>query len=1066
MADVARCPACDSEIAEGVNFCPTCGARLAPPGAETRRQVTILFCDLVASTFIGTTLDSEVMRVLLTRFFDGVKEAVERHGGTVEKFIGDAAMAVFGLPELHEDDALRAVRAAIDVRTTVDALSRSVEHQFGRSLQVRMGINTGPVVAADDPGGQRLVTGEAVNLAARLEQAADPGEILIGQSTHKLVRQAVAAEPLPPLAVKGVADLVTALRLLGLTESIEPVAIALRTAFVARAAEMDALRGRLSAGRRERRFEMVTVVGSAGIGKSRLVHEFLAEVGNVARILRGRCLPYGEGITYWPISLIVKAAAGIEDADDAAAARRRLDSLAAPMVEGGQIADTLAAAIGLGAATSAGREQIGWAFRRFLEGLARDRPLIVVVDDIQWGDPTLLDLLESTAALSSDAAILLLCLARPEIAELRPGWSTGLPGALTIELEPLTDAASESLIEALANNQPLPSQTVRRLREAAEGNPLFLEELLAMFVEEGSLRLVNGRWEAVEDPRHDRVPPTVQAVLAARLDRLPDDDRAVAQRAAVVGRTFERGAVVELSPEPDRSSVERNLVNLVRKEVIRPDARGIAGDETFRFRHLLVRDAAYERLSKQERSELHHRFADWLERTAGERLVEFEEIVGYHLEQAFQYRQELGQTDDFTAELAERAGGHLAQAAGRAWDRSDFPAVASLLRRTMAAIGSGDARWPEWAADRVDALVEMGDEAGARNLLAELDAAVSTSVVPGLKAWAAVARANFESLFGAFDFGAFDPSGTADRLAEAIEDFGVLHSERGLARAWLRSALVPWLSAQGRDAGQRVTSSLEHAQRTGRRGDEVNALAFLTNVMVWGPAPVPEARRTYAEVVGRAGNDRRLQAHVSRGRAVLLAMEGHFGDAHAEFERCVETFQELGLAILAAESAQLGAFILGWGDRIADAASLLTRASADLVALKEQGFLSTHRALLARYLVRLGRLDEAEAAALAARDMDQTDDLVTEAFWRSGLAIVYSKRGESRDADRLSQEAVELVQGGDCWVTAEVLVDRAEVLTTAGQAAEATEATESAIAIYRDKGATALVERLERARTA
>jgi predicted ATPase len=263
---------------------------------------------------------------------------------------------------------------------------------------------------------------------------------------------------------------------------------------------------------------------------------------------------------------------------------------------------------------------------------------------------------------------------------------------LTIELEPLSDEASDLLIQALTDNLPPPADAVRRLREAAEGNPLFLEELLAMFVEEGLLRRVNGRWEAVADPGIARIPPTVRALLAARLDRLPADDRMVAQRAAVVGRIFERGAVIALSPEAERPYLERNLVSLIRKEVIRPDARGVGGDDTFRFRHLLVRDAAYERLSKQERSELHHRFADWLERTVGERLAEVEEIVGYHLEQAYRYRRELGQTDATTAELAERAAAHLSQAARRAWDRSDSPPPQV----------SCDARWRRSAATTPD----------------------------------------------------------------------------------------------------------------------------------------------------------------------------------------------------------------------------------------------------------------------------------------------------------------------------------------------------------------------------
>ena len=1033
---------------------------MAAPAAETRRQVTVLFCDLVASTTMGRSLDSEVLRVLMTRFFATVKESIERHGGTVEKFIGDAVMAVFGLPDLHEDDALRAVRASVDVRAAVLTLSQSIEAQFGRSLQVRIGLNTGEVVAADDPSGQRLVTGDAVNLAARLEQAAEPGEILMGPLTHQLVRHAVSVDSLPPLNVKGVAEPVNALRLIGLAEDGAAIRGAPVTLFVGRLRELGLLRDRFAASLQQRSCEMVTVAGSAGIGKSRLVREFLAEVGDRATILRGRCLPYGEGITYWPIALVVKAAAGIEDTDDAHTARSRLDAAAAPMSDGGSIAAALAAAIGLESATSASREQIGWAFRRFLEGLAHNHPLIAVIDDIQWGDPTLLDLLESAAALSSGASILLLCLARPEIAEQRPGWSAGLPGALTVELAPLSDEASESLIGSLADNLPLPASTVRRLRDAAEGNPLFLEELVAMFVEEGLLRRVNGRWEAVEDPSHVRVPPTVQAVLAARLDRLPAGDRSVAQRAAVVGRIFERSAVIELSPEAERPQVERNLVNLVRGEVIRPDSRGIGGDDTFRFRHLLVRDAAYERLSKQERSQLHHRFADWLERTVGERLAEFEEIVGYHLEQAYEYRTELGELDATTEALQRRAADHLGRAARRAWDRSDLAAAASLLRRAMAAIGTEDPRWPEWAADRIAALGSTGNEIDARELLKELDQLASTSADGRCRAWETVART------GLMKFGGFDPSRDRELLENAIGWFDAAQDERGLSRAWLNHAWIPWLALRGGEANDSVMAALAHARRSACRGDEMAALAFLTNVLLWGPTPVPDALSAYDDITSEAGDDWRVRASVARGRAVLLAMQGDFEAARAEQDRCVEFFRDLGLPMEAAEAAQTGSEILGWAGEEAEAAELLATASDELESLNEVGLRSTHRGMLALLLVALGRFDDAQAEAIASRNMTQPDDRITETLWRSALALIHSQRGELTEADQLSVEAVRLIADCDFWITASAFIARAEVLSSAGRQREADEAMARAIEIYRAKGATSVVERLEAVRSA
>ena len=558
-----------------------------------RKVVTVLFCDLVGSTALGEQTDPEALRALLGRYFERMSGIVESHGGTVEKFIGDAVLAVFGVPLVHEDDALRACRAAVEMRDALPALG----------IQGRIGVNTGEVVTGT---AERLVTGDAVNVAARFEQAAAPGEVLIGASTHELVQGAVDAEPVEPLELKGKAEPVPAFRLLAAHAAPERRHDSL---FVGRERELGLLSEAWERAVAEQRCELVTVVGDPGIGKSRLAAEALASIG--ARVVRGRCLPYGAGITYWPVVEVIKQLDVLPTDPAAAAALRSL----------------------LGesdAGTSA--EEIGWAFRKLLEEQA---PLVVVFDDIQWGEETFLDLIEHVALLSSGAPLLLLCMARPELLDSRPTWP------VTIRLEPLDDADAESLI-----GTDVPEELRARIAAAAAGNPLFISEMLAMAQQAG---------DDVE------VPPSLKALLAARLDQLDPAERRVLECGSVEGEVFHRGAVQALTPE--ETQVTPRLAALVRRELIRSDRPQFAGEDGFRFRHLLIRDTAYDALPKATRAELHQRFAAWLESTA--RISSScDEIVGYHLEQAARYLRELGRAGP-RARASVPASGSPPPAGGR-----------------------------------------------------------------------------------------------------------------------------------------------------------------------------------------------------------------------------------------------------------------------------------------------------------------------------------------------------------------------------------------------------------------
>jgi class 3 adenylate cyclase len=713
-----RCPNCGEENSERAKFCSNCATPLTagtPPVAEVRKTVSVLFADIVSSTSRSEQTDPESTRRMLARYFEAMRRVVEKHGGTVEKFIGDAVMAVFGIPVLHEDDSLRAVRAAHEFGTVIEALNEDLSGAGWPPISLRIGVNTGEVVAGDPSVSQTLVTGDAVNVAARLEQAASPGEVILGASTYRLVRDAIDAEPIPALELKGKAEPVEAYRLVGLKE--QQLRRRLDTPLVGRQSELRILGEAFERAKREGATHLFTLLGPAGVGKSRLVHEFLQRVAAESTILRARCLPYGEGITFWPIVELAQAAAGIGPADGAEAARAKLESLLEGSEERDAVVDRVAAAIGLSDA-AVPSEEIFWGVRRLLEAVARDKPMVVVVDDLHWAEPTMLDLVEHVADWSREAAILLLVVARPEMLDARPHWGGGKMNATTILLEPLSAQDSAELVENLIGDEAVARAIQGRIGETAEGNPLFVEELVAMLVDEGVLRRVNGGWQSVADLSQVHVPPTVSALVSARLDRLEPSERDLIGRASVVGKVFQRSAVTELSPPERREELGTRLLTLVRKELVRPDRSGSTGDEAFRFRHILVRDAAYGSLPKEQRADLHARFAAWLETVAGERHLEYEEVIAYHLEQAHRYRAELGLTDELTRSLRKRAASLLRSAGLRAVGRHDPPAAINLLTRA-AALADNDRERGELLIHVATSAMETGDFARGQQLYDE-----------------------------------------------------------------------------------------------------------------------------------------------------------------------------------------------------------------------------------------------------------------------------------------------------------------------------------------------------------
>ena len=1003
--------------------------------------MTVLFSDVTGSTSLGERLDPESLRNVMSRYFDLARTVVQRHGGTVEKFIGDAVMAVFGVPAAHEDDALRAVRAATEMRENLAALNDELERGSGVRLETRTGVNSGEVVAGDPSSGQSFVSGDTVNVAARLEQAAQPGEILIGAGTLSLVRDAVRVEATEPLPLKGKAEPVPAFRLLEVLAGAPALTRRLDSPMVGRDGELRQVLEAFDRVERGRSCELVTIVGEAGVGKSRLTMEVLSRLAGRATVLEGRCLPYGEGITFWALAEMVRRAAGIDEADPPAHALAKIAGLLNGNDDAALVRDRVGAAIGLSDATGAIQETF-WATRRLLEALAADRPVVAVFDDIHWAEPTLLDLLEYVAGFSREHPILVLCMARPELRETRPEWDRA---GTVITLSPLDPATSEDLIQNLIGSARLPSQIRDRIVEAAEGNPLFVEEMLRTLIDDGVLRRDDGAWVATADLSRLSAPGTIQALITARLDRLQDEERAVIQRAAVVGQVFFWGAVTELSPEDARSAVGANLQTLQRKELIRPEASSFAGQDAFRFSHLLVRDAAYESMPKRNRADMHERFASWLERVAGDRVAEYEEIVGYHLEQAHRYVIELGPADDRSRTLGEKASSLLAKSGRAALDRSDMPAALNLLSRALELVPADSPARPRLLVDLSLALELSGrydDEAVRLEEAAALARAAGDRRVESLVAIRKMALSTrlsstpFETLLG--------------ELRSMLPDLEEAGEHRALGEAWENIGLLQYWLGRSTEAEQALERAVHHAQAAGDRRGEVFRLGFLTNVIAQGPIPVEEAIARLPLLLERSGASKVTEGRMLWNLSLLQAMSGRIEEARRSWSRSLELYRELG--ILFAAYMYLGWAELTAGDP-AEAEGPLREGIAVLEAAGETGWLSTTAAVLAEVLWRQGKDEEAERYALLSDRLATPDDWLSQWQWRAAQAKVLADRDQLSEAETLARAAVSVIDQTDYikW-RGDARMSLAYVLRKAGRSGEATTVLREALELYERKG--------------
>ena len=1000
--------------------------------------MTILFTDLTGSTALGERLDPESLRYVIGRYFASMREVLERHGGTVEKYIGDAVMAVFGVPTAHDEDALRAVRAGTEMRDALDRLNISLRVERGVTLEARTGVNTGSVVIGPHAAGEAIVVGDAVNVAARLQTVAGPGEIVIGSATYALVRDAVDVGPADSFELKGKADPVVGYRLLRVAPGAEGHRRRLDARMVGRQRELAALERAFEHTGAVRSCHLVTILGTAGVGKSRLVAEFLAVVRDRGHVLRGRCLPYGEGITYWAVAEIVRRAAGIEEDDSAERERERIDELVAGLQEAAAISRGLVALIGL--ESPAAKEELIWAFRRVLEHLADERPLVVLIDDIHWAEPTMLDLIESVIDLARDAPILFVCPARPEFLDDRPTWGGGSPNATTIRLEPLSEGSAHELIDELVPGDALPSAVRTRIAEAAEGNPLYVEEFVRMLIDEGALTAASDGWTAPEDLASIAVPPTIEALLSARLDRLAPEEQAAAERASVVGRAFDQPSVVALSPAEIRPEVPLHLLELVRKELIRRDRSALAQGDAFRFRHLLIRDAAYERLSKAERSDLHERFADWLLRTAGDRRSEVEEIIGYHLEQAFRYREELAVVDERARELAGRAAGQLIAAGRRSFERSDIAATVNLFGRATALLEPADPARVAILPDLGRAFDSNGRFDDARACYAE---ALERSDAAGDERTSAHARA-LQCLGYVSEVTLEERRRVADDCEGVFQRFA---DDRGLALCWRLRGEASW--REGKAAGDEaaLARALEHARRAGAHREETLIANSLSAGLVLGPTPVTDAIRRCDQILARAPDDRGIEMAMSHALAHLQARLGHFELARPLAVRCREIAAESGQRADAAHLTEVA-----WdvetlaGDHVA--AEAIIAAGCDQFAAMGQPhpMLESFRALSQVALRRAVDVDRLETMAAGKGQ-------ATRALLDGAIASAQLNAGSIEEAERNARRAVDYFATTDLITFhAEFALILGDVLRAAGRREEATAVFRLALDLFTQKG--------------
>ena len=954
-------------------------ARPAPPARpDARRLVSVL----AARADVG---DPEALHGVLDR----CATVIEQHGGTVEHFLGDGLVGVFGLAGAHGDDPLRAARAAVELRA--------------ETAELRLGIESGEGFLATDPRGAAVATGSAISAARRLAEQAGQGEILLGDD----IRHGVAADAsIDPASG----------RLLELTLEQPALLRAPSTPFVGRARELAELRAALAQAREHAECRLVTVAGPPGIGKSRLAGEFLAGAGDEAAVLAGRCLAYGEGTTYRALADIVRGLG--------ADPRREVEAL---LAGDEQAIRGILSAAGL-SDEPAQAEETAWALRRLLERLARDRPLVVAVEDIHWAQAPLLDLLDHVVALSSGAPILLVCLTRPELLESRPAWAAPQPRRAVLVLDALGGSQARELAEQLGAGD-----RAARIAQRAEGNPLFVEQLVAVGA----------------DRQTSELPASIQAVLAARIDSLDEAERTVVQRASVEGRTFHAGALAAALAEDEARGLPARLVALARKGLIGADRSEFPAEDAFRFTHALIREAAYAGVPKALRAELHAQLAQWLEH----RPQAADEIVGFHLEQACRLAAELGREGERERGLAGRAAERLRAASRAALGRGDPDAAGALLERAIALVASD-------AAARGALLPAFGASLSEAGRLTEATHVLEDAVAQAPDARLA-ARAQVEREFVRLQMQTSIGAGPARRVADAA--LPVLEREgddAGASRGWSLRAQAAWAVGSVREAEEAWRNAAELAQRAGDERELLAVLGWRATAAVFGPTPVDEAIALCDGFLERVRASPLATAWTLNPLAVLHTMRGDLDAAERLLTRANEILDQLRGQTTSVSHLEALVRLTAGQYELAEAA--LRPDLEALASMRSAADLVTTRAMLAQAVYAQGRRGEAVELCRLAAEAAAEDDVFVQVIWRSVQAKALAHDGRCEEAQRLARAAVARIAATDLSSQhGDAQLDFAEVQRACsdGQTAGADRAARAALELYERKGNLAAAAR-------
>jgi class 3 adenylate cyclase/tetratricopeptide (TPR) repeat protein len=1008
--------------------------------AAERRVLTAIFADLAGSTRLGEQLDPEILRGVVSRFFEIAGREIRSRGGTVEQFSGDAAVGIFGLTFSHEDDAERAVRTAFAIVKALEPVRTAVREQHKVALDVHIGIESGEAVSGDPFAGGTSVTGDALNVAARLEKSAAPGQILVGPDAYAATKHAIEYELTGDLALAGKSLPVAAYQPVRFLADIgEARGLGdLRAPLLGRDEEMLQLLDAAERLNKDRKAMLFTILGAPGIGKSRLARE--AGDRLAARhwqVLRGRCLPYGDGITYWPVAEMARQASRITPEMGALEAVAQLIASSPDAA----VSDRLAFAIGLTreSPVSGGGidREIAWAFRRWVQGQASRQPLLLIFEDIHWAEPALLDLIEYVATWSGDVPLLVLALARPELLDKRAGWGAGRFQASRIMLEPLSRPESAALIGALLEVEGLPERLRREMLERAEGNPLFVEELIRMLLDNGTIVREGDRWTAAPNANDVKVPSTIEALIRARLDTLPRPERTALQAGSVIGRVFERPMLqVLLGDEPD---VDPLLESLIVRDLISEESTR-SPYSSYRFKHILVRDVAYATLPKARRAALHALAAAAIQAQGADRAGELIEIRAYHLEEAVKLEDEL--LGEPSKALREEAISALEASGRKALMRGDNRAALSFIERCLALGPEPTERRLEIECLLLDADYKMGRYQRARDAGIRMATAARALGRKDLEGRAILSQGR--------SIWIGDPEGGAEKALIRLKEAEVLLREAGdlpsLYEAIYQLAFGGWWFGNLEEAWAGWSEAREIARRLGDRGREARAYVYLGGVR-YHQGRIDEAKelRRQAMQLGGEGGSRMDWGLATARYGLLVGLTDSVDDGVRLIDSALPAQEESDdIFELARSLDSIGRLYLIKG-MTAKSVAFCKRGLALSVQMQETGFRPEIERDIAIGLLEQGDLEGAVAHAEAAVEVVASDDYASVSNTKMVLGSVRARQGHTSEGETLLRDAVAVVERTDYvaerW---EPYLALTEFLVAEGRPDEAKEWTEKA----------------------